>query len=81
MSDLENKYNDLYENTICPFCRSKSIKIIVEKEREEFNLPSGIIGTICLGPVGLLCGLCCADGEKEKTTCICNDCGKRFINE
>lgn len=73
--------NSLHQSTSCPFCRSKNIKIIIEKEKEEFDLTSGIIGTVCFGPIGLLCGLCFADGVKEKRTCICNDCGKRFIDD
>ena len=73
--------NNSKENVECPLCKSKNIKIIIEKKNEDFDITSGVIGTICLGPIGLLCGLCCAEGEKEKTTCICNDCGKRFIDE
>lgn len=73
--------NNSKENVECPFCKSKNIKIIIEKKNEDFDITSGVIGTICLGPIGLLCGLCCAEGEKEKTTCIYNDCGKRFIDE
>jgi len=81
MSGFKDNINNFHENTICPLCGSRNIKIIIEKEREDYDLTSGIIGTICLGPIGLLCGLCSADGEKEKTTCICNDCGKRFIDD
>ncbi|WP_300381987.1 hypothetical protein [Clostridium sp.] len=66
------------ENISCPSCGNHNIKVIVEKENENYDLFSGIIGTICLGPIGMLCGLCCADGEKKKITCICNDCGMRF---
>ena len=73
--------NNSKENVECPCCKSKNRKIIIEKKNEDFDITSGVIGTICLGPIGLLCGLCCAEGEKEKTTCICNDCGKRFIDE
>ncbi|MDU5106041.1 hypothetical protein [Clostridium sp.] len=80
MSDYRDD-NSLHQSTSCPFCGSKNIKIIIEKEKEEFDLTSGIIGTICFGPIGLICGLCFADGEKEKRTCICNDCGKRFIDD
>ncbi len=79
MSDCESN-NDFHQNVACPFCGSNNVKIIIEKEKEDFDLPSGVIGYICLGPIGLLCGLCFADGEKKKTTCICNSCGKRFID-
>lgn len=66
------------ENISCPSCDSHNIKIIIEKENENYDLTSGILGTICLGPIGMLCGLCCADGEKKKTICICNECGAKF---
>ncbi len=80
MSDYENNHSSR-EKISCPFCGSKSIKIIIEKEKEDFDATSGVLGYICLGPIGLLCGLCSADGEKERITCICNDCGKRFIDD
>lgn len=66
------------DNIRCPSCGSRNIIVLVEKENESYDLFSGILGTICLGPIGLLCGLCCADGEKKKITCTCNDCGRRF---
>ena len=66
------------ENISCPSCDRHNIKIIIEKENENYDLTSGILGTICLSPIGMLCGLCCADGEKKKTTCICNECGTKF---
>ncbi|MNP50067.1 hypothetical protein D3C76_1443030 [compost metagenome] len=73
MNEINSK-----ENITCPSCGSSFVKIIIEKKNEDFDIPSGVIGYICMGPIGLLCGLCCADGEKDKTTCICNNCGTRF---
>lgn len=45
---------NLIENISCPSCGNNNIKIIVEKEKENYDLLSGIIGTICLGPIGML---------------------------
>ncbi len=41
--------NNSKENVECPFCKSKNIKIIIEKKNEDFDITSGVIGTICLG--------------------------------
>ena len=62
--------SNIRDNICCPSCGSNNLKIIVEKENENYDLFSGILG--------MLCGLCCAEGEKKRTTCICNDCGMRF---
>ncbi|MCF0148132.1 MAG: hypothetical protein HUJ77_07015 [Clostridium sp.] len=80
MSEYRND-NSFHQSKSCPFCGSKNIKIIIEKEKEDFDVTSGVLGYVCLGPIGLLCGLCSADGETEKITCICNNCGKRFIDD
>ena len=45
MSAYENN-NSLHQMTVCPFCGSNNIKIIIEKEKEDYDLTSGIIGTI-----------------------------------
>ena len=66
---------DLESIIYCPTCGSKNIRSIVKKE--DYDLASGILGTICLGPIGLLCGFLCND-DKKKVSCICNDCGTRF---
>ena len=62
----------------CPFCSSESVKIVIEKESNDYDVTSGILGLICLSPIGFICGLCGAGEEKVTTTGICNDCGKRF---
>ena len=45
------------ENIGCPACGSHNVKIIVEKENENFDIASGILGGICFGPIGMLCGI------------------------
>lgn len=71
-------YHQEYDNVCCPKCGSRNLRIIEERSNESYDLPSGILGAICFGPIGMLCGLCCADGERRRTICICNDCGARF---
>lgn len=69
-----------YVNTTryCPSCGSQNITVLVEKEKQSYDFCGGILGAICLGPIGLICGLCCADGEKKRVSCTCNSCGRRF---
>lgn len=67
-----------YKLICCPRCGSDNLRIIEERNRKDYDLCSGILGAICLGPVGMLCGLCGAEGETRKTTYICNDCGAHF---
>lgn len=50
-----------YDHVYCPSCGSRNLRIIEERNNESYNLPSGILGAICFGPIGMLCGLCCAD--------------------
>ena len=49
-----------YDHVYCPSCGSRNLRIIEERNNESYNLPSGILGAICFGPIGMLCGLCCA---------------------
>lgn len=68
---------DDIEKITCPNCGSKNVKIIVN-EKDNYDITSGILGAICLGPIGMLCGLCCADSEENKIFCICNECETKF---
>ncbi len=66
---------------ICPKCGSDSSQVIVEKKTtgSDFSLCDGLLGYICLGPVGILCGAC--GGNKkyvEVKYCQCNVCGNKF---
>lgn len=65
----------------CPNCGSIQIQIVGEQSggfNKTSGICSGILGTICLGPIGLLCALF---GIKDKTTTfsrVCLNCGNRF---
>ncbi|MBO4374911.1 MAG: hypothetical protein J5829_07370 [Lachnospiraceae bacterium] len=60
----------------CPKCGNSSISIICEQTTSGsgYNVGSGICGTICLGPIGVLCGM--SGGKKIINTqyYICNSC-------
>lgn len=65
----------------CPKCGNEHCTIIneIETNGKDYGVGKGIIGTLLLGPVGLLCGFC---GEKQKTKSknywICNRCGYKW---
>lgn len=68
----------IYASTKCPRCGSDNVTVLVERHTENFDLCSGILGTVCFGPIGLLCGICGAGGEQKRISCTCNDCGAHF---
>lgn len=69
-------------NGVCPRCGSRNIQIINDytTETKGFGVGKGCLGYLCLGPIGLLCGMC--GMGKTKTTnraCrMCVDCGEKF---
>lgn len=65
--------------TTCPRCGSDNIHIITERDNKPYDLCGGLLGACCVGPWGLLCGFCTADGPHEKTTIVCHDCGAHFV--
>lgn len=68
-----------YHRILCPKCGSDHIQVITERNNELYDLCGGLSGACCFGPWGLLCGFCSADGEREKTTIVCHDCGAHFV--
>ena len=46
---------------------------------KDFSAGKGCVGTLLLGPIGMLCGMC---GEKRRTIntnyWVCNNCGKKW---
>ena len=74
-------------DVFCPKCRSTNLTTTQETETNVsgggYDLGSGCCGTILLGPIGLLCGMC-GSGVKSKSTTrhywICGKCGHKFRN-
>lgn len=65
----------------CSQCGSHNCQLInkVTSRGKDFSLFNACLGFVCLGPVGVLCGLC---GEGRVITnsdyWVCSDCGARF---
>ena len=62
----------------CPRCGVKDqCQIVYGSENSTgYNVCGGVCGYVCLGPLGLLCGL-----KNEKVTkhfWVCNNCGAKF---
>lgn len=62
----------------CPRCGSDNVRVVIERKEKNFDVCGGVLGGLCLGPIGILCGLCTADEASESYTGICNDCGAHF---
>jgi hypothetical protein len=56
---------------VCPKCGAASIS----GQKEGFGLKKGCCGTILLGPIGLLCGMCGAN----KVKVVCLSCGNEWV--
>ena len=69
----------------CPHCQGTNLHPVVENNVSSmgggYGVGKGCLGYICLGPLGLLCGLC---GNKQKistssqTFWLCQNCGYKF---
>lgn len=67
----------------CPVCRSTQIQAVKAGSGQGFDAAGGVLagllGTICLGPIGLICVLCgITDKEDEKLVRMCLNCGHQF---
>jgi DNA-directed RNA polymerase subunit RPC12/RpoP len=71
---------------ICPNCGSNDIQAVSEvhgyNKTKGFDCCSGVLGRLCLGPFGWLCGLCGMGKSIGFTTTsvlwVCNKCGEKF---
>lgn len=65
----------------CPKCGSNNCQIIneVKTKGTDFSAGKGLIGLICFGPIGLLCGAC-GKGKQTYNThyWVCNECGRKW---
>ncbi len=65
----------------CPKCGSEDVTVINETttKGKDFSMGKGCLGTLILGPIGALCGLC-GEGKKTINTnyWVCNSCGKKW---
>lgn len=63
----------------CPKCNSSNTTIFNEQDRKGYGFCSGIIGYICLGLPGLICGLIGMGKTTNKYAIICADCGSKTV--
>ena len=65
----------------CPNCKKNNTQMIneVESKGKNFSATKGCLGTILLGPIGLLCGSCGKGKQiKSQNYWVCNDCGHKW---
>ncbi len=65
----------------CPNCKSTDVKIFSDfkTEGKDYNVAQGCLGTLILGPIGLLFGMC-GKGKQIETShfWICENCGFKW---
>ena len=65
----------------CPRCGSVNCQIINEATTKgrDYSAGKGCIGTLILGPIGLLCGACGKGRQIINTNYwVCNNCGYKW---
>jgi hypothetical protein len=65
-------------HTTCPKCGSMNIQVVSQTETKGFGAGKGCLGTILMGPIGFLCGLCGMGKGKTEAVRMCANCGKKF---
>lgn len=67
---------------VCPKCGRENCQVVTETEgrTKGYGVGKGCLGTLLMGPFGLVCGLCgMGKGKTSSTTYwICSDCGNKF---
>lgn len=70
------------ENGTCPKCGSQNIQLVSDSSSKSkgFGAGKGCLGAICVGPIGVLCGMCGMGKTKTKTNTyrMCVSCGAKF---
>lgn len=66
----------------CPKCGGEHCQLITESTSnfKGFGVGKGCLGYLCLGPIGILCGMCGMGKGKTYTAhfWVCSDCGNKF---
>lgn len=65
----------------CPHCGSTRLQYTTTVKTQGVSVCDSCCGYICLGPFGLLCGLCGAGSTETKESWVCCDCGTKFTTE
>ena len=65
----------------CPKCESENCQYVstTKTSRSGFDFGDACCGSVLLGPIGILCGLCGMSTETEtKEYWVCHNCGQKF---
>lgn len=67
----------------CPVCGSTQIQAVNVGGATEYDavdgVCAGVLGAICLGPIGLIFALCgLKDKKEDKLVRMCLNCGHQF---
>lgn len=62
----------------CPHCGSTRLQYTTTVKTQGVSADEACCGYICLGPLGLLCGLCGAGSTETKEGWVCCDCGTNY---
>lgn len=65
----------------CPHCGSTHLQFTTKVKTQGVSVGDACCGYVCLGPAGLLCGLCGAGSTESKDYWVCCDCGTKFTTE
>lgn len=65
----------------CPHCGSTRLQYTTTVKTQGVSVSDACCGYVCLGPLGLLCGLCGAGSTKTNESWVCCDCGTKFTTE
>lgn len=65
----------------CPHCGSTHLQFTTQVKTQGVSAGDACCGYVCLGPAGLLCGLCGAGSTESKDYWVCCDCGTKFTTE
>lgn len=65
----------------CPHCGSTHLQFTTQVKTQGVSVGDACCGYVCLGPAGLLCGLCGAGSTESKDYWVCCDCGTKFTTE
>ncbi len=67
----------------CPNCGSNNVHTHQETINGEpdVNICNGVLGYLCLGPIGILCAFLGGKKSYRRTYLVCNDCHiKTLVN-
>lgn len=65
----------------CPHCGSTRLQYTTSVKTQGVSAGDACCGYVCLGPIGLLCGLCGSGSSETKEYWVCHDCGAKFTTE